>query len=42
MFLPDVLAIFKESHAANFNLELSHVVTTVVVFIIIKIIKILL
>lgn len=40
MFLPDLLAIFQESHAAKFNLELSHVITAVVVFIIIKIIKI--
>jgi len=29
MFLPDLLAIFNESHAAKFNLELSHVITTV-------------
>ena len=40
MFLPDLLAIFKETHAEKFILELSHVITTVVVIIIIKIIKI--
>ena len=40
MFQPDLLPILRESYGAMFSLELSHVVTTVVVFTIIKIIRI--
>jgi len=41
MFRTDLLANVRESHIQrHFNLELSHAVTAVVVFTIIKIIKI--
>jgi len=41
MFQSDLLAIFRESHTAVFELKtVPHVVTSVVVFTVIKIIKI--
>ena len=39
MFRPDLLAIFRRHMQRFFHLELSHVVTTVVVFTVIKIIN---
>jgi hypothetical protein len=40
MFQPDLLTILRESYGTVFSVELSHVVTTLVVFTSIKIIRI--